>query len=180
MAPRLDRLDLSTLGLAPGAGRRLEVEVGVGELEFGGERYEVDPDPVLAALEISRLSGPGFAFRLSLECLLRGPCMRCLKDAAMPIEIEAREVETGSSAPSSGDESEDELASPYVVDDVLDLSAWARDALVLGLPAKILCREDCPGLCPVCAVDLSEVGEDHSHAEEPDPRWAKLRELRLD
>ena len=67
-----------------------------------------------------------------------------------------------------------------MVEEVLDLSAWARDALVLGLPAKILCREDCPGLCPVCAADLSEVGEDHTHDEAPDPRWAKLRELRLD
>ena len=93
MAPRLDKLDLSTLGLAPGAGRRLELEVGVGALEFGGEHYAVDPDPVPVTLEISRLSGPGFALRLRLECVLRGPCMRCLKDAGMPVEVDAREVE---------------------------------------------------------------------------------------
>jgi DUF177 domain-containing protein len=180
MAPRLDRLDLSTLGLAAGAGRRLETEVEVGELDFGGERYAVDPDPVPATLEISRLSGPGFALRLRLACVLRGPCMRCLKDAAMPIEVDAREVEAGAAAGAGRREQEEELASPYVAEEVLDLRAWARDALVLGLPAKILCREDCPGLCPVCAADLSEVGEDHSHAGAPDPRWAKLRELRLD
>jgi uncharacterized protein len=180
MAPRLDKLDLSTLGLAPGAGRRLEVEVGVGELDFGGERYAVDPDPVPGTLEISRLSGPGFALRLRFECVLRGPCMRCLKDAAMPVAVDAREVETGAAAGAGGGDPGDELASPYVAEEVLDVSAWARDALVLSLPARVLCREDCPGLCPVCAADLSEVGEDHSHAEAPDPRWAKLRELRLD
>jgi uncharacterized protein len=180
MAPRLDRLDLSTLGLAPGAGRRLDVEVGVGELEFGGEHYTVDPDPVPATLEISRLSGPGFALRLRLACVLRGPCMRCLKDAGMAVEVDAREVETAAAAGAGGGNTEDELASPYVAEEVLDLSAWTRDALVLSLPAKILCRQDCPGLCPICAADLSEVGEDHSHAEAPDARWAKLRELRLD
>ena len=169
MAHRLDRLDLSTLGLLPGSGRRLDVDVGVGALEFGGERYTLEPDPVPASVDVSRLSGSGFALRLRLRGVLRGPCMRCLKDAGMPIEVEAREVEASGAARAEG-----------VDDDVLDLSAWVRDALVLSLPAKILCRADCPGLCPVCAADLSEVGEDHTHAEPPDPRWAKLRELRLE
>ena len=177
MSPRLDRIDLSTLGLAPGAGRRLDADVQIGELEFGGERYSIDPDPVAVTLEVSRLSGTGFALRVRFTAVLRGPCMRCLKDARMPIEIEAREVQAGTAAAADPD---DELSSPYVSDDVLDLGAWARDALVLGLPTKILCTEDCPGLCPVCAADLSEVGVDHDHGEEPDPRWAKLRELRLD
>ncbi|HEV2980846.1 MAG TPA: YceD family protein, partial [Solirubrobacteraceae bacterium] len=45
---------------------------------------------------------------------------------------------------------------------------------------KVLCREDCAGLCPVCAADLAEVGPDHSHDRAPDPRWTKLSELKLD
>ena len=40
----------------------------------------------------------------------------------------------------------DELSSPYVEDGVLDLRAWARDALALTLPANVLCRVDCAGL----------------------------------
>lgn len=175
MAPRLDRLDLSTLGLAPGGGRRLDIEIAIGDLEFGGEHYAVEPDWIPATLEVSRLSGPGYALRLRFMASLRGPCMRCLKDAARPIEVQAREVEAGAL-----EGAEEELASPYVEDEVLDVAAWARDALVLSLPAKVLCREDCPGLCPVCAADLSEVGEDHHHDAGPDPRWAKLRELHLE
>jgi uncharacterized protein len=178
MAPRLDRLDLSTLGLAPGGGRRLDVDVSVGELEFGGERYAVEPARVPATLEVSRLSGPGYALRLRFTATLRGPCMRCLKEARRPVEVEAREVATGGAGRTA--DADEELASPYVVDEVLDVTAWARDALVLNLPAKILCQEACPGLCPVCAADLSEVGADHHHDADPDPRWAKLRELRLE
>ena len=60
------------------------------------------------------------------------------------------------------------------------MGSWARDALALAMPAKILCREDCAGLCPVCAADLSEAGPEHHHEQPPDPRWAKLRELRLE
>jgi DUF177 domain-containing protein len=48
------------------------------------------------------------------------------------------------------------------------------------MPAKILCREDCAGLCPICAVDMNEAGPAHHHAAAPDPRWAKLRELELE
>jgi uncharacterized protein len=64
-----------------------------------------------------------------------------------------------------------------VHDDQLDLSAWARDALVLGLPAQILCRPDCAGLCPVCGKDLNV--EPHEHEEERvDDRWAALQALK--
>jgi uncharacterized protein len=71
----------------------------------------------------------------------------------------------------------DELRNPYLENDKLDLSAWARDALALALPEKILCRPDCAGLCPVCGKDLNE--EPHTHDEErADPRWAALAELK--
>jgi uncharacterized protein len=70
----------------------------------------------------------------------------------------------------------DEMTSPYVnADDELDLQAWARDALVLELPAQILHDPDCAGLCPVCGKDLNV--EPHEHEKPPDPRWSKLREL---
>ncbi|HEV3054330.1 MAG TPA: DUF177 domain-containing protein, partial [Solirubrobacteraceae bacterium] len=74
----------------------------------------------------------------------------------------------------------EELESPYVDGGVLELGAWARDALALALPAQMLCRPDCPGLCPVCGVSLNEAGPDHHHESPPDPRWAKLSELRFE
>ena len=98
--------------------------------------------------------------------------MRCLKQAAPCVEVEAREVDR----PGGGEE----LDSPYVQRRDARPGAWARDAFALAMPAKVLCREDCAGLCPVCAADLNEAGPEHRHEAAPDPRWAKLRELRLD
>jgi uncharacterized protein len=98
--------------------------------------------------------------------------MRCLKDAAPTVAVDVREVDR----PSEGEE----LESPYVSKEKLDLAAWAHDALALAMPAKILCREDCAGLCPICAADLNEPPPGHGHEAEPDPRWQKLRELRLE
>jgi uncharacterized protein len=165
-------LDLASLCLAPGEGRRLNLPVRIEPLQLGGERYSADPEQFVARLDISRMSGGGYALRLRFAATLSGPCMRCLKDAQGQIEVDAREVDV----PTGGDE----LSSPYVKDATLDLSAWAHDAFALALPAQILCREDCAGLCPVCAADLGEAGPEHHHDQGPDPRWAKLRELKLD
>ena len=96
--------------------------------------------------------------------------MRCLADAVLDLPISAREYQATSPGES------EELRSEYLVDDRLDLSGWARDAVVLALPDKILCRPDCAGLCPVCGRDLND--EPHEHDEEPDSRWSALAELR--
>jgi uncharacterized protein len=74
----------------------------------------------------------------------------------------------------------DELESPYVEHEVLDLQAWARDALALSLPATVRCREDCAGLCAVCGANLNLADPEHGHQRAPDPRWAKLSELRFE
>ena len=165
-------LDLGALRLSAGEGRSFELAVHVEPLTLGGESYEVRPEAVPVKLDVSRMLGNGYALRLRLQASIAGACMRCLKDAAPRVDVDAREVDR----PGGGDE----LSSPYLEDETLDLAAWARDALVLALPTQVLCREDCAGLCPVCAADLNDAGPEHAHERPPDPRWAKLGELKLD
>ncbi len=165
-------VDLGSLRLTSGEGRRLEATVVLEPVELGGERYAVDQAAVAVRLDISRTTGEGYALRLRFATQLAGPCMRCLEPAGAPIEVDAREI----SQPGAGEE----LESPYVTGGVLDLVAWAHDALVLCLPATVLCRPDCAGLCPICGADLNAAGAGHHHEPEPDPRWAKLAELRLE
>ncbi len=172
MAVQTYEFDLAGLRLAPGEGRRLELVVGIEPLQMGGERYTVEPAQIPVSLEVSRMAGHGYALRLRFTASLRGPCMRCLKEAHPSTEVDAREVDR----PGGGEE----LSSPYIADEMLDLAGWARDAFVLATPVQVLCREDCAGLCPECAADLNEAGPEHSHEREPDPRWAKLRELNLE
>ena len=172
MAPLASKLDLASLRLTPGEGRRLSFEVPIDPLELGAQVYEAQPSHVPVTIEVSRMTGGGYALRLHFEARLTGPCMRCLKEAAPAVRVEAWEIDR----PSEGEE----LESPYVSDEELDLSAWAHDAFALAGPAKVLCREDCAGLCPVCAADLNEAGPGHRHESPPDPRWAKLRELKLE
>ena len=192
MSPvRTDTFDLGGLRLTAGEGRRLELYVAIGSFELAGETYPVQPDLVPVRLDISRTTGDGYALRLRFEASLAGPCMRCLEPAAPTFAVDAREVSQpghagtprghGGAARGHGkhqDESDD-LTSPYVQEGVLDLRAWARDALALSVPANLLCREDCAGLCPVCGANLNEAGPDHRHERPPDPRWAALSEIRF-
>jgi uncharacterized protein len=167
VAARTDSFDLGRLGLRTGEGRRLDLAVTVEPFAFGGEQYAVTGREVPVVLDIARMTGGGYSLRLRFSARLAGPCMRCLGAAQPDFTIDAREVDQ----PGGGDE----LDSPYVASDEIDLRSWARDALALALPAQILCRDECAGLCPECGKDLN--AEPHEHERAPDPRWAKLRGL---
>jgi uncharacterized protein len=161
--------DLRNVRVRSGEEHREAVEVAIAPVQLGGERYVAVPEEVSTELAVTRAS-TGWVFGLRFSVRLHGPCMRCLADAVVEEELALREYQATS--PDS-----DELTMPYLVDDRLDLSAWARDALILALPDKILCRVACAGLCPTCGKDLNR--EPHTHGEEePDPRWAALEGLR--
>jgi uncharacterized protein len=171
MAARTDIFDLGRLKLTSGEGRRMTLGVAPGTFDFGGTRYAVAPPQVDATIDVSRMTHGGYALRLRFAAALAGPCMRCLEAAAPSVDVDAREVDQAGGG--------EELSSPYVEGDILDLGAWARDAYALALPSQILCREDCAGLCPECGANLND-DSGHGHEPAPDPRWAKLRELRLE
>jgi DUF177 domain-containing protein len=124
---------------------------------------------VPAELEVTR-ANTGTVFLLAFTARLHGPCYRCLGDAVLEVPIRAREYQDESPE-------DEQMATPYLTGDNLELSDWARDAVALALPDKILCRDDCAGLCPVCGKNLND--EPHEHDEsEPDPRWAALQALK--
>lgn len=162
--------NLRQVKLRSGEEYRDEIELELEPFELGGERYLAVPDKVPAELALTRAS-TGWVFELGFTARLHGPCYRCLGDAVLEIPIAAREYQA------TNPEGSDELRTPYVRDDKLDLVAWSHDALALALPDKILCRADCAGLCPVCGKNLND--EPHAHEEQPkDTRWAALESLR--
>jgi uncharacterized protein len=170
MAQRTDIFNVGQLGLSSGEGRSVDLEVPVDGFDFGGQRYELEGGQVDARLDVSHTVS-GYAFRLRFGAELEGPCVRCLETADQRVAVDAREIDQ----PGGGEE----LSSPYFDEGHLDVRAWARDALALALPVQIVCREDCAGLCAVCGENLNR-SPDHAHEREPDPRWAALRELKLD
>ena len=166
----MTRFPLRRLRLRPGEEQRDVIPIELEPFELGGQRYLPVPHEVEADLTVAQAT-TGLDLRLAFDVRLHGPCMRCLTDAVVDISIDAREYHANEPGEAV------ELRSEYVVDDQLELTAWARDAIALALPDQILHAPDCAGLCPVCGKDLNV--EPHTHTDEQlDPRWSALEDLR--
>jgi uncharacterized protein len=175
MAQRADILDLARFVRSAGEGRRVDAHVRPGALRYGDNAYAVSGETVDVQVDISRTSS-GYSLLLRFEAPVEGTCVRCLGEAEMRVDVEAREVDQPGGSEAEG------LRSPYVAGDELDLGAWAHDALALAMPAQFLCRPDCRGLCPVCGASLNDVDPaEHRHeGEAGEGPMAKLREIRFD
>jgi uncharacterized protein len=166
-------IELGRLSLSHGEATRLGLKLPLDPLDLGGQTYVPVPASPETMVDISRLS-QGYAFRLRFSFAVQGPCMRCLERATVEAAVDAREVDQQGT-------DDEELRSPYVVESELQVGRWAQDAAVLALPTRILCRPECAGLCPICGESLNDADPAaHEHDSGGDPRWAKLRNLKLD
>lgn len=103
---------------------------------------------------------------------LHGECARCLTEVEDEKSFDLQELFFHPGREVDEDES-------LIKDEMIDLEAPLRDAVVLELPFTPLCREDCLGLCPDCGVSLND-NPDHEHEAVIDPRWAKLAGMDVD
>ncbi|HEY5386716.1 MAG TPA: DUF177 domain-containing protein [Thermoleophilia bacterium] len=152
------RFDLRSLrfGDASEVWRRLPVEVD--PFVYGGLDYAVPDGSVDLLLTAGRV-GDNVTLTAEFETAVIGPCQRCLDDADVLIEV--RGVEYVRHGESEGQEEDEE---GYVTSFIVDVGRWVRDLIADELPPKLLCRDDCRGLCVVCGADLNADPE-HRHDE---------------
>lgn len=103
-------------------------------------------------------------------------CDRCLTDFNSQIETSLAALVVMDQSSEFEDEEiiEVDPSSPYI-----DISKFVQDSLMLALPFKIICQEDCQGLCAQCGTNLNE-GSCDCEDTSIDPRWNKLKELNLE
>lgn len=166
-------VDLRSLDLSSGAATRLRLRVPPVALRLGGQDYVTEPAEPEVELEISR-SLAGLHFRLRTHAELTGPCWRCVGPARVAVAVDSSEFAADGRTPE--DPFDEDFDSAYVEEGALDVETWARDAIAEALPAAILCRDDCAGLCPSCGADLNVAGCD-CVAAPTDSRWDALRGL---
>lgn len=173
MPGEVARLDLRTLDVAPGAAERRTVRVPAVELRLGGEDYTTTPASPEVDLEVSR-SLSGLHMRLRTQVVLEGPCWRCVEPARVRLAIDTTEF----AAEGRDDDApfDEDLDSAYLEGTILDVETWARDSIAEAVPATIVCREDCAGLCPTCGVNRNTTSCD-CVVDTTDPRWDALRDL---
>ncbi len=107
-------------------------------------------------------------------------CDRCLKPIELPVNSDFElEYITGSEYESSGaaELTEAEMSVSVFDGAAIDVDEIVKEQILLAVPTRMLCREDCKGICPQCGVDRN-TGECNCVTEDIDPRWAALKNLK--
>ncbi|GFN23984.1 YceD family protein [Thermanaeromonas sp. C210] len=145
------------------------------QLDAGGESIPLT-EPVRVVGEITN-TGKFLYLQGKAYTTVRLRCCRCLEPYTWPLEVSVEEEyctpNVFASLPED-DEARDEVR--VYEGDSIDIAPAVREAFILALPMKWLCREECLGLCPVCGQNLNE-RDCNCRVEEIDPRMAVLAEL---
>lgn len=156
--------------------------VDVSKIPDGGT-LEIEGDPSLSEIETPTATLPlraplSYKIRLSrnkedfflfgtVSTVLEYPCARCLEsvDLAVSGQVEATYKKPPKRAVEEEIELEDLENVIYYEALTLDLSERVIEAILVEIPIKVLCKEECKGLCPYCGVDLNQVAEHHCEIE---------------
>jgi uncharacterized protein len=106
-------------------------------------------------------------------------CDRCLKLIELPVNADFElEYITGSEYETSAvaELTEAEMSVAVFDGKAIDVDEIVKEQILLAVPTRMLCREDCKGICPQCGVDRN-TGECNCETKEIDPRWAALKDL---
>jgi uncharacterized protein len=115
-----------------------------------------------------------------LDTSLEVPCARCLEpvvqEVARDFDLLYRPLGTDAGHEElSVTDAEAEIG--YYQGEGLLLEDVLREQVLLAMPLKIVCREECKGLCPHCGKNLNE-GQCDCAEQLEDPRWAALKDIR--
>jgi uncharacterized protein len=126
-------------------------------------------------------SGPEIFFSGHMSGKLKGRCGRCLEEFSLLLDKQFDFILTP--APKrlghgAEELSRDDLGLSYYSSDEIDLAPLIREQVLLALPSKPLCGEDCRGLCTTCGTNLNHANCDCAQTG-ADPRMALFRTLKV-
>lgn len=155
-------------------------------VDYKVEERPIDPHGENAELLEAQITGidadikathtnPGALIAGDARATVSAECARCLTPIDTPVRARFAEqyyatlnVDTGAAMPESP------LDAKTIGHDFrIDLTPLIREEVILAMPLKPLCRQDCKGLCPVCGEDLNVAS--HQHDRDVDQRWAALK-----
>lgn len=132
--------------------------------------YHIIDNSVLAVIEgtLSVSSNGMFLFEGNITYDVHYICGMCLEHAITKIGIDFSERFSETSS------DDDEIWS--INDKIIDITEPIRTCILLNLPVKILCKDDCKGLCTSCGINLN-LENCNCDTSDIDPRWESLRSL---
>jgi len=169
----------------PESPREIQFPASIDELNetyAKGQPREFRFPPLVDVDVLCYRSGRELFFRGSFRGRIESTCSRCLKDFSLPVEHQFDIVlsrKTTEASASSEELRPEDLGLSYYSGDEIDLEPLVREQVILALPTRPLCAEDCRGLCGGCGADLN-YEECSCSRDAEDPRMAIFRTLRID
>lgn len=171
------------------------MRIELDKLEGKSAKFEhtYEPEELVLDDEHARLIEPpritGRVNRSGEEVRLQGTirtradvdCDRCLKQVTVPVETSFDVTYVPAEVMTGTEEAElqaEDLSLSVYEDDVIDVDELVREQVLLALPLRALCVEDCKGLCPVCGANRNETTCE-CETKEIDPRWSGLKDIRF-
>lgn len=149
------------------------VPVEMEQFVYDGSAYEfARKDPV--DLTVTNIGNKKVLIEGFVKLALNLNCSRCLKELQYPMDISvAKDIDFNLS--------EDERAknldeTNYIIGNNLDVDILIRNEIILNFPMKVLCREDCKGICMHCGANLNEKSCDCDNTV-LDPRMSVIRDI---
>ena len=170
------RIELDSLARSKGAFAHVYAPE---ELDLNDDRVRLSGSPEVSGTLV--LKGKRLLLYGHLAARAQVDCDRCLRLVEIPVEAQfsLQYVTRLEYESSQAVELEEEDLTVSVFDgEGIDIDDLVREQVLLAVPERTLCREDCKGLCPTCGADrnLKPCG---CESAETDPRWAALKNLRL-
>ena len=118
--------------------------------------------------------------RGKVSALAELDCDRCLRPLPVTIAVnfDVEYLPGGDYERQFAELQEDDLDQSIFDGKEIDIDDLVREQVILSLPARALCREDCKGLCPVCGIDKNSK-DCECESRLGDPRWAALKNLQF-
>jgi uncharacterized protein len=169
----------------PESPKEIEFSASINELNetcAKGHAREFRFPPLVDVNVICYRSGRELFFRGAFRGKIESTCSRCVKDFSLPVEHEFDIVLSPKPAEAGASTEElrrEDLGLSYYSGDEINLEPLVREQVLLALPTRPLCAEECRGLCGGCGADLNiELCRCSGDAE--DPRMSIFRTLRID
>ena len=165
-----------------------ELTINISRLSEGAHQYTFDVESDNIGLD-SRFSqrvrvqadlektGHQLHLRAGAQTRVQCTCDRCVDEFQSPLSTHFEIVYLmGENPGPPGSEAEVQYLGPEM--NVIDLGEDVRQFLILAVPQKLLCKDDCRGLCPKCGSNMNNV-RCNCPTEDVDPRWEVLKKMSL-
>lgn len=131
------------------------------------EGFKVELASPLKVVGDAYYDGEMIRVKGEVSVLIKAQCSRCLINVDYPLKFDFEEEYS---------KLEIEDSYPILEGDDINLKDMVIDNIILSMPLRLLCSDECKGLCPTCGIDLN-TGLCDCDAEDIDPRLSALKDL---